>query len=172
MIRISLDLDGTVVEFYNHYISKFGKPKTDLEITKNVRNVLVRDKDFWLTQPVIHIPNFSVYSYCTARIIPKKWIKEQIVINNLPQAPIYQVYGVSLSKYPQIKRSGCDVHIDDSIEVFKDLNSKGIPCLLLDAPNNQEWGPIGRVHSLDKEEIEETYNLFKGTLFPYFKELL
>ena len=67
---------------------------------------------------------------------------------------------------------GCHLHIDDSLSVFKDLNSKGIPCLLLDNPSNQEWGPIGRIYTLDREEVEETYQLFKSTLFPYFKELL
>ena len=67
---------------------------------------------------------------------------------------------------------GCHLHIDDSLSVFKDLNSKGIPCLLLDTPNNQEWGPIGRIFSLDKDEILDIFNLFKETLFPYFKTLL
>ena len=67
---------------------------------------------------------------------------------------------------------GCHLHVDDSISVFKDLNSKGVPCLLLDTPSNREWGPIGRIYTLDREEIEETYHLFKSTLFPYFKELL
>ena len=67
---------------------------------------------------------------------------------------------------------GCDVHIDDSVHVFTDLNSKGIPCLLLDTPNNQDWGPIGRIYSLDKDEIEDVYYLFKETMFPYFNEII
>ena len=171
MIKISLDLDGTVVEFYNHYLSKYGTPKTDLDITKNVMGPLMHDKEFWITQPVINIPNFTPHCYCTARVIAKEWIKEQLRVNNLPTAPVYQVHGISISKYTQLKRSGAQVHIDDSVSVFKDLNSKGIPCLLLDAPNNQDWGPIGRIYSLDKDEIEDTYHLFKETIFPYFKNL-
>lgn len=172
MIRISLDLDNTVVDFSNHYINKFGKPKNDFEITKNVAGPLLKDKEFWLSQPVINVPNFKPTCYCTSRLINHNWIKEQITINNLPKAPVYQVYGVALSKYPQLKRAAIHVHVDDSLRVFKDLNSKGIPCLLLDSPENQEWGPIARIYSLDKEEIEETYQLFKGTVFSYFKELL
>lgn len=171
-LKISLDLDGTIFEWNDYYISKFGNPKTDLEITKNVIGPLRRDKKFWLEQPIINIPNFNPHCYCTARVINHKWIKEQIKINNLPLAPVYQVFGVSLSKYCQLKRASINVHIDDSLKVFKDLNSKGIPCLLLDTPNNQEWGPIGRIYTLDSEEIEDTYWLFKDTLFPHFKELL
>lgn len=172
MIRISLDLDGTVFDWENHYISKFGVPKTDLEITKNVIGPLRNDKEFWLSQPIINVPNFTPRCYCTSRVIKHDWIKKQIQINNLPNAPVYQVHGVSLSKYPQLKKASVHCHIDDSLKVFKDLNSKGIPCLLLDNSNNQEWGPIGRVYSLDKDEIEETYNLFIKTIFNYFKELL
>lgn len=171
-LKISLDMDGVLVDFYNHYISKFGIPKSDLEITKKVMNVLIKDKEFWMTQPIINIPNFNPCCYCTSRIIPKRWIKQQIEINNLPKAPIYQVFGYAISKYNQIKRSGAHVHIDDSLLVFIDLNKRGIPCLLLDSPNNQEWGPIGRIYSLNKNEIEDTYHLFINTMFPYFKELL
>ena len=170
-LKCSLDLDGTLVDFENHYISKFGIPKSDYEISKNVAGVLKKDKEFWLTQPLINTPNFIPHCYCTARLISKLWIKKQLEINDLPKAPIYQVFGYSLSKAPQLARAGADVHIDDSLSVFKDLNLKGIPCLLLDSPNNQEWGPIGRIYSLDKDEIAETYHLFKETVFDYFKEL-
>lgn len=170
-IKVSLDLDGTLVEFENHYISKFGVPKSDYEISKNVTRVLIKDKEFWLTQPLLNIPNFTPHCYCTARLISKEWIKKQLEINSLPKAPIYQVFGYSLSKAPQLIRSGANVHIDDSLSVFKDLNLKGIPCLLLDSPNNQDWGPIGRIYTLDKEEIEDAYHLFKNTMFEYFKEL-
>ena len=65
-----------------------------------------------------------------------------------------------------------DVHIDDSLKVFIDLNTKGIPCLLMDSPYNQEWGPIGRVYTLNLEEIEEVYSLFINTVFKDFKNLL
>lgn len=165
-------MDGVLVNFYDHYISKFGIPKSDLEITKKVMNVLIKDKEFWMTQPLINIPNFQPCCYCTSRVIPKQWIKQQLEINNLPKAPIYQVFGYTISKYSQIKRSGANLHIDDSLSVFIDLNTRGIPCLLLDSPNNQEWGPIGRIYSLNRDEIEDTYYLFINTMFPYFKELI
>ena len=172
-LKISLDLDGTIFDWNDYYTSKFGNPKTDLEVTKNVIGPLRKDKQFWLEQPIINIPNFNPHCYCTARVINHKWIRAQIKINNLPLAPIYQVYGVALSKYPQLKRTSINVHVDDSLKVFMDLNSKGIPCLLLDSSSNQQWDePVGRIYSLDKDEIEDSYHLFKSTIFPHFREFI
>jgi hypothetical protein len=153
------------------YIQKFGTPKNDFEITKNVRVKLMKDKEFWMTLPIKNRPNFIPAQYTTARIIPKQWIKQFIRENGLSNVPVYQVRGVSLSKAKMLK-GRVDLHIDDSIKVFKDLNSKGIPCLLIDSPYNREWGPIGRVYSLDIDEIIETYNLFMDTVFYKFKQLL
>ena len=167
-----MDLDGCLCDFYGAYYTRFGVPKKDSDITKNVQTILLKDKEFWLNLPVLNELNFQPRQYTTARIIPKQWIKEYLAKELFPKAPIYQIYGYSLSKYSKIKMGGCDVHIDDSIHVFTDLNSKGIPCLLLDTPNNQDWGPIGRIYSLDKDEIEDVYYLFKETMFPYFNEII
>ena len=167
-----MDLDGCLCDFYGAYYARFGVPKKDSDITNNVQNILLKDKEFWLNLPVLNELNFQPKQYTTARIIPKQWIKEYLAKELFPKAPIYQIYGYSLSKYSKIKMGGCDVHIDDSVHVFTDLNSKGIPCLLLDTPNNQDWGPIGRIYSLDKDEIEDVYYLFKETMFPYFNEII
>lgn len=172
MIKVSMDLDGCLCDFYGAYYNRFGKPKQDSEITYNVENILVKDKEFWLNLPVLNELNFQPRQYTTARVIPKRWIKEYLEKEMFPKAPIYQIHGYGLSKYSKIKMGGCHVHVDDSLSVFIDLNLKGIPCLLLDAPNNQSWGPIGRIYSLDKDEIEDTYHLFLDTMFPHFKELI
>lgn len=172
MLRISLDLDDTIFSWFDHYLDKFGQPKNNYEITKNVVDILKKDKSFWMNQEVIHRPNFTPTMYCTARSIPKIWIKEQLTINEMPKAPVYQLFSYSISKVPKIKMRNCNVHIDDSIRVFIDCNLHGVPCLLMNSKFNQEWGPIGRIYSLDKEEIEETYHLFKDTMFSYFNELL
>lgn len=171
-MKISCDLDGVLCEFIEPYISRFGIPSNDRDITKNVNTILRRDKDFWMNLPVINELNWIPRQYTTSRIIPKHWIKEYLFKEGFPKAPIYQIKGYGFSKFSKVRMGGCDVHIDDSISVFKDLNRKGQPCLLLDTPNNQEWGPIGRIYSLDLEEIEDIYHLFKETLFPHFKELL
>lgn len=170
-LRISCDLDDTINYWMFPYLQRFGTPKNDFEITKNVRAKLMKDKEFWMTLPIKNRPNFIPVQYTTARIIPKQWIKQFIKENGLPNVPVYQVRGVSLSKAKMLK-GRVDLHIDDSIKVFKDLNSKGIPCLLIDSPYNREWGPIGRVYSLDIDEIIEAYNLFMDTVFYKFKQLL
>lgn len=171
-MNVSLDLDDTVNFWMDPYLKRFGQPKSDYEITQNVTRILTKDKKFWLTLPIKHRPNFNVFCYTTARIIKKDWIKEYIRVMNLPMAPVYQVFGAHLSKVPQLKRSGCDCHIDDSVKHFIEANLAGIPTLLMDSPNNQSWGPIARIYTLDIEEINEVYNLFKKTIFPYFKELV
>lgn len=171
-LKISMDLDGCLCDFYGAYFERFGQPKTDSEITRHVNGVLKTDKDFWLNLPVLNGLTWTPRQYTTARIIRKEWIKEYLEKEMFPKAPIYQIHGYGLSKYRKVKMGGCDLHIDDSLSVFKDLNRKGIPCLLLDSPFNQEWGPVGRIFSLKEEEIEEAYWLFKDTMFPYFKQLL
>lgn len=171
-LKISLDIDGCICDFYGSYIQRFGVPKKDLEITKNVVKVLSKDKDFWLSLPVINRPTFNVHQYTTARHNPKSWTKAYLEKYLMPKAPVYQLFGHCLSKVPKIKMGGCDLHIDDSINVFIDCNLKGIPCLLIDSPFNKEWGPIGRIYSLNKDEVEDCYYLFKETIFPYFNELI
>lgn len=172
LLKVSLDIDEVLCSFYKPYFSRFGSPKTDLEITRNVNTILIKDKDFWMNLPVINELDWTPRQYTTARVIPKSWIKEYLDKEMFPKAPIYQILGYGLSKYNKIKQGGCQLHIDDSLSVFKDLNLRGIPCLLLDSSYNQEWGPIGRIYSLDKHEIIESYQLFKETIFPYFRELL
>lgn len=171
-MKISCDIDGVIADFWNPYINKFGIPKSQSEITKNVVGPLKTDKEFWLTLPVINRPNFVIKQYTTARCIPKRWIKEYLSNSNMPKAPVYQLYTHCISKVPKIKMGGCELHIDDSLQVFIDCNLNGIPCLLMDNPSNRDWGPVGRIYSLDIDEILDTYYLFKSEIFNNFKNLL
>ena len=50
VIKIGLDIDDTLVDFYGEYLKKFGKPKFDWNITKNVYR-LKRNKQFWENLP-------------------------------------------------------------------------------------------------------------------------
>lgn len=170
--KVSCDLDGVICDFYNPYLKRFGNPKKDSDITKNVLNVLRKDKEFWLQLPLINYPNFTVKQYTTSRSIPKTWIKEYLADNQIPKAPIYQLFSYCISKVPKIKMGGCDIHIDDSLNVFIDCNLHGIPCLLMDTPSNQQWGPIGRIYSLDKDEVEDCAILFVSTVYPWIEDLI
>lgn len=172
-LKVSMDLDGCLCDFWGPYLARFGEPKKDSDVTFNVQNALSRDKEFWLNLPVLNPLNFTPKQYTTARIIPKQWIKEYLEKEFFPTAPVYVVRGYSLSKYSKVRMGGCDVHVDDSLSVFMDLNKKGVPCLLLDAPGNRHWDePVGRIYSLDKDEIEDAYHLFKDTMFPHFNEFV
>lgn len=171
MIRIGLDIDGTICDFIGPYCKKFGIPQNNEEITRNVTRILIKDKNFWMNLPIINVPNFVPALYCTKRVHPKNWSKQFLVLNEIPQAPIYQVLCQGISKASYIK-GRVDVFVEDDIHNFIDLNLHGIPCLLIDNASNANWGPIGRIYSLDKEEVEESYFLFKHTMFDYFRELV
>lgn len=170
-LRIGLDIDDTVCDFINPYLKRFGTPHKDSEITRNVNRILIKDREFWLNLPVINRPDFMPTLYCTKRVHSKAWSKKFLELNDLPIAPIYQVYCQISSKAPRIK-GRVDVFVDDSISNFIDLNLHGVPCLLMDAKHNRKWGPVGRVFSLREEEIEDCYNLFLDTLYPNFKDLV
>lgn len=170
-LRIGLDCDDTCNYWYKCYLERFGTPKTDAIITKHVQRDLIKDRDFWLTLPVKHIPDFDVTLYCTKRVNPKSWTKKWLEDHHYPKAPVYQVIYQHKNKASVIK-GRVDVFIDDSVHNFIEMNLSGVPCLLMDSENNQHWGPIGRIYSLNREEIEETYQLFMDTVFPNFKNLL
>lgn len=171
-MRIGLDLDGTLDDFWNPYIERFGHPKADYEVTKNVNRILSKDKDFWLNLPVLRYIDFIPELYCTKRVNPKPWTRKWLETNGFPIRPIYQMYYQYGNKATMIK-GRVDVFVDDSIFNFIKLNLSGVPCLLIDQPDNQEWGPIGRIYTLNKDEIIDAYNLFIDTgMFDNFKNLL
>lgn len=171
MLKIGLDIDDCLAEFMGSYLEKFGNPKNDFEITKNVQRVLIKDKDFWENLPVINSLNFVPTLYCTKRVNPKQWTKNWLSKNNFPDKPVYQVRCQVKNKADFIK-GRIDVFIDDSVSNFIKMNLAGVPCLLYDKEYNQDWGPIGRIYSFDYDHIKETYDLFINTVFSNFKSLL
>ena len=169
-LKVGSDIDGVLADFWFSYVNKFGITPDHI-ITRNCENKLKYDKKFWTTLPLLRKPDFEFTLYCTKRVNPKSYIKEWIIKNDLPIAPIYQQVCQCASKAPMIK-GRVDVFVEDSVSNFLDLNRKGIPCLLIDQPYNKEWGPIGRIYSLNYDEIEDTYELFKFTMFDDLKCLM
>ena len=155
-LRVGLDADGCLDDFWNPYLKRFGQPKCDAEITRNVQRKLQYDKDFWINLPVLHRPNFDVTLYCTKRTSLKTYLRQWLENNEFPIAPIYQVLYQHGSKAPFIK-GRIDVFVDDSVENFLDINKSGIPCLLMDNEANKHLGPMLRIHTLDLDEIEDVY---------------
>lgn len=170
-MRIGLDIDDVLADFMGTYLNRFGNPKCDFEITKNVQRVLIKDKQFWLNLPVINNIDFIPELYCTKRVNPKNWTRQWLLDNGFPNKNIYQVICQVRNKADYIKGK-VDVFIDDSLSNFIKMNLAGVPCLLLDKEYNRHWGSIGRLHSLDIKSIEETYKLFIEENFSNFKNLL
>lgn len=155
-IRIGLDLDDVIFDFVGSYLIKFGKPKEDYIITKNVYK-LKKNKDFWINLPILRNIDFVPALYCTKRINNKNWTKDALALNGFPDRPLYQRYYQRGSKSTLIK-GRVDVFIDDSISNFKEINASGIPCLLMDAPHNQGFETPHRIFNLKLSEIKEKYN--------------
>lgn len=167
-MRIGLDIDNVIADFDSGYINRFGKfPQKDWVITRNVNNILIHERSFWINLPVLRLPDFMPKLFCSARVNSKRWTK-QYLLNNGLHSPLYQVPGYHLSKANTLKGK-VDVFIDDSLKNFIDLNLKGIPCLLMNTDKNQNWGPVGRIYSLNENEIENAYELFMMTAFDDFK---
>lgn len=170
-LRIGCDIDGVIANFDIGYLNRFKRwPKYDWAITRNVTHILTKERDFWLNLPVIRVPDFKPRLFCSARVNNKKWTKKYLINIGL-DSPLYQVPGYNLSK-AKVLKGRVDVFIEDSLKNFIDLNLQGIPCLLIDAPTNKDWGPVARIYSLKEQEIEECYNLFINTIFPNFKDFI
>ena len=156
-LRISCDIDGCLADFETGYLKRFKKwPNYDWAITRNVEYILSKERDFWLNLPKLNTLNFTPRMYCSARVNPKNWTKQYLRDQGFPEAPLFQIPGYKLSK-AKVLKGRCDVHIEDSIKNFLDLNSKGIPCLLYSNKSNEHLGPLLRIYSFNIEEIEEVY---------------
>lgn len=158
MIRIGLDIDQVLADWAGSFF-KLYNPKNDSDITRICNQKLAKDREFWLNLDVIQYPiGFEPTLYCTKRSCLKTYSKEWLSKNNFPNKPVYQVYCQNDNKARYIK-GRVDVFVDDSIYNFIQMNSYGIPTLLMNTPYNQEWGPIGRIYNLEYQEIADTYNL-------------
>ena len=159
-LRIGLDLDDTLNEFMNPYLERFGYPKSDGEITKNVQQVLIKDRKWWINLPIKNKINFIPELYCTKRVCNKDYSKTWLKNNGYPNKPVYQVLYQHANKARYIK-GRVDIFIDDSVSNFIQMNLAGLPCLLIASESNEKWGPYGKIYSLDKEEIEYGYECIK-----------
>ena len=169
-LKIGLDLDDTCNFWMSEYLKLFPKDTQDSKITKNVRKLCYK-KEWWLNLPIKHRPDFEVELFCTKRISPKQYSYQWLKGNDFPIAPIYQVL-YQKDKKSRFIKGRVDCFIDDSISNCIELNQAGIPCLLMDSPYNQSYGPIGRVFSLDYEEIMDTYEMFMYDVFKDYKDFI
>lgn len=156
-LRIALDLDDTIFDFWGAYRTLFPR-KSDLVehvITRNVVN-LRYNKKFWENLPLLERPNFEAHIYATKRINSKKYTRNCLIKYGLPIKPIYQMYYQHGNKADIIK-GRCDVLIDDSISNIEKAIQSGLPSLLIDRPHNCHVYSKYRIYHLDINEIEKAY---------------
>jgi hypothetical protein len=176
MIKIGLDIDDVIVDFWGAYVKRFGNPKSNEEVTRNVERKLSKDKQFWVNLELLNMPNFTPELFCTKRVNPKSWTKESLTKHNLvffgKVPPVYQMY-YQLGQKSRMIKGRVDVFVDDSVSNFIEMNLHGVPCLLMNNDRNAlSWNSIGRVYSLDYYEIEDTYELLVNSIGKNFKRLL
>lgn len=163
-LRIALDLDDTIFDFWGAYRTLFPK-KSDLVehvITRNVVS-LRYNKKFWENLSLLERPNFEPYIYATKRINSKVYTRNCLAKYNLPIRPIYQMYYQRGNKADLIKGK-CDVLIDDNISNVQMAIKSGLPALLIDRPHNKSRNLLFRIYSLDIDEIRFAYELELETL--------
>jgi hypothetical protein len=175
MLKVGLDIDGCICDFWGAYIKRYGTPKSDYEILKNIHDELKTDYQFWLNLELINKPNFLPVLYCTKRTNSKLWTQEYLdkhglLYNGKDKIPVYQMFYGNCNKSDMV-RNKVDVFVDDNLFNFIEMNLNGVPCLLMNHDCNLEWGPVCRIYTLDIEEIEDTLRLFKDTIKD-FKKLI
>jgi hypothetical protein len=160
-LRIGLDVDQVIVDFMNPYIKRFGEPKNETQISRNVFQILRHDKEFWFNTPVINRPDFIPSIICSKRCHPKKWSKTFLYEKvGIPfDVPFYQLMCQTMNKSRYIQGK-CDIYIDDSVSNFVDISQHNIPCLLMDTPWNRYFDTPYRIFSLEYVEIESMFRKF------------
>ena len=157
-LKIGLDIDDTLLDFWTEYIKCFGNPKEDRVVTRNVYK-LRKNRNFWENLPKLREIDFVPELYCTKRINSKVYTKKSLEKHGFPIRPIYQMYYQKGNKADLIK-GRVDVFIDDSISNFEMLNKSGVRCLLIDAPHNRHCETKHRIFDLKYETILKKYNEF------------
>lgn len=158
-LRIGLDIDDTLFDFWGAYIEAFGEPRADHIVTKNVRK-LRRNKTFWENLKKIRDIDFVPELYCTKRINSKRFTRNSLEKNGFPIRPVYQMYYQKGNKADMIKGL-VDIFVDDSISNYKDLIQSGVPCLLIDSPWNRSFDTPHRIYDLSYDTIMKGYNEFR-----------
>ena len=156
MLRIALDIDDTLLDFWGAYIKKFGDPKNSLQVTRNVQ-ALRLNKDFWENLSLIERPDFEPHIYCTKRINSKVYTRNSLRKHGLPIKPIYQLLTQNANKAQRIK-GVCDVLVDDSPFNVREALRVGFPAILIDRGYNH-CDDLVSIKHLTYEEISEAYDI-------------
>lgn len=161
-LTVSLDLDGTVLDWGKSHEKKFKcqiSNLTDTQIARQVEKCRY-DKQFWENLELIEKPDFEPVNYCTKRINSKTYTRNCLKKNGLPIKPIYQVIAQCSNKARYIK-GRCDILIDDSYSNVKDCIEAGLPALLITREHNKHIDTPYRIKHLKYQEIADKYYQLK-----------
>lgn len=175
IINFASDIDGVEANWIQAVIDRayesgapHGLPRKAEDVTywiptthKGIRGVLDNEPDwadFLLNkvQPLYPASEMVVRPrlYVTHRSadfkdVTKKWLR----MHGRPNVPVVPVPGLK-SKFDVLKEHNIELFVDDNAEVFEDLNSKGIKCLLM----NQGWNQDVDAGKLRIHHISEVAN--------------
>lgn len=163
-LRIGLDIDDCLADFWGAYCEYFNTKENprmleDNIITKNVQQILSKDRDFWLNLEVVNIPDFIPTLYCTKRVNNKEWTRKWLQMNGFPSAPIYQMVYQHGNKADMIKGK-IDVFVDDSVSNVMKCQKSGVPALIYHTSRSEDF-PMFKVFSISEDEIVDAYQLMQ-----------
>lgn len=168
-LNIYLDIDDVVVNwvpaFCAHYNCPIPTTWTNPYITLERLNEIKKNKNYWVTLPVKHIPNFQPKGYLSARSVPKRWAYEFMKLNNIPGRCNINQVPWNVSKIDKLKELEAHIFIDDKAETFLECHEHGIFCLLMDAPWNQHIETKYRIFDLNINKIKKKYKKWKQSIY-------
>lgn len=161
-MKIYLDVDDVVLAWHEAYTKRYDLPMpTDWVPYDKIKDHLAelrKDKSFWITLQVKHFPNFKPAGYVSARSVPVQWTKDVMKLRHLPGRSKVKHVGWGQSKMDVLKSLGCELFVDDKYETFLECQRHGIPCLLMDTPQNRHHKTNLRIYDLKIETIMKKYN--------------
>ena len=130
-LKVALDVDGILANFYLSACKKFDKPYTKVfhfgtDWIKKIFSKIANDKDFWGNLEILNPPeaidfDFDVYmTHLPEKMLGSRieWLKK----NGFPDKPVI----VSGDKAKTCLEMGIDVLIDDKPSTIKECKEVGI----------------------------------------------
>lgn len=146
MPRIGLDVDEVLADFkggfnkHHNVDIKWHSWYSSYRFSSLFEKIK-NDTGFWMNLAPLINPDdmkFEPVCYVTSRPVENAVTENWIELNGFPTVPVVTV-GRGESKVGALKKYGVDVFIDDKYETFRDVNSAGIACYLMDQPHNQRF---------------------------------
>lgn len=148
MPKIGLDIDEVICDWINAWC-KFRNIEVphswyfDYDIRDIFKDMEKNERldSFYLSlEPRVKPEDilFDPHCYVTSRPVSSEITMAWLEKHGFPLVPVHTV-GVGQSKLEVIKKSGCDIFVDDNFNTFVELNKAGICCYLFDTKHNRKF---------------------------------